>query len=85
MLECIKALRQHGEVIDVFVIDNASTDGTLDALQYLIEAKEIKYFNTNKNLGGADSFNYGMKHEWIDKTPCKMNLPGVSREWMYNL
>jgi len=130
LLECIEALSQHGEEIDIFIIDNASTDGTLFELRFLIESKKIKYFNTKENLGGAGGFNYGVKQvmqeggykylwlmdddtiitsntlpellnaaeilqdnfgflcsyvEWIDKAPCKMNIPDVNKEWILEL
>lgn len=47
--------------LDVFVIDNASTDGTRDALAPLIDSGFVRYFNTGENLGGAGGFNYGMR------------------------
>lgn len=47
--------------LDILVIDNASTDGTSDALRSQINSSEITYFNTGSNLGGAGGFNYGMR------------------------
>lgn len=47
--------------LDILVIDNASTDGTHDALSSSIETNAITYFNTGSNLGGAGGFNYGMR------------------------
>ncbi len=60
-------------VLDILIIDNASTDGTYEAIESLIESKKILYFNTHKNLGGAGGFNFGMikaaelnyKYMWI--------------------
>lgn len=55
--------------LDILVIDNASTDGTAEALKPLLFATEdtasttrpIHYYNTGSNLGGAGGFNYGMR------------------------
>lgn len=59
---CIDALRhQHGAVTDILVVDNASTDGTAEALSPLMEAGAILYRNTGENLGGAGGFNVGMR------------------------
>jgi len=45
---------------DILIIDNASTDGTCDAVKCFNDDR-IKYFNTGKNLGGSGGFAYGMK------------------------
>ncbi|MBQ0083569.1 MAG: glycosyltransferase family 2 protein [Clostridiales bacterium] len=62
LLRNIEALKnQVFDNLDILVIDNASTDGTADALKDYIEQDEIKYYNTGSNLGGAGGFNYGMR------------------------
>ena len=62
LLRCIDALRsQQGAVTDVLVVDNASTDGTADALSELVESGAILYRNTGANIGGAGGFNLGMR------------------------
>ncbi len=59
---CIEALRaQHNEALDILIIDNASTDGTADAMAPLAAAGVLRYYNTGDNLGGAGGFNYGMR------------------------
>lgn len=50
-----------GHALDILVIDNASTDGTRQALGPLIESGDIRYLNTGANLGGAGGFNRGMR------------------------
>ncbi len=80
LLRCIAALQaQTCESLDILIIDNASTDGTAAKLQPLIEAGEIRYFNTGSNLGGAGGFNYGMRiaaesgaysHIWLMDDDC---------------
>ena len=78
LLECLNCLQtqdysdapQAAETtLDILVIDNASTDGTAEALKPLLSAAEdtasttrsILYYNTGSNLGGAGGFNYGMR------------------------
>lgn len=70
LLECIEALKNarnelSSEVnceMDIVVVDNASTDGTREALADAASGGEIVYLNTGANLGGAGGFNYGMKY-----------------------
>ena len=62
LLGCINHLVQlQGDKADILIIDNASTDGTKDALDSLIDANKITYCNTGENLGGAGGFQFGMK------------------------
>jgi len=70
LLECLSCLQNQNfsdasqaceTSLDILVIDNASTDGTAEALKPLANTKQILYFNTGSNLGGAGGFNYGMR------------------------
>ncbi len=70
LLECIGCLRAQDfsaapqapeTTLDILVIDNASTDGTAEALAPLISEGAIHYWNTGANLGGAGGFNFGMR------------------------
>ncbi len=62
LIRCIEALRrQKNADMDILIIDNASTDGTGDALAPLAADGTIRYFNTGANLGGAGGFHYGMR------------------------
>ena len=54
-------LRQTEADREIFIIDNASTDGTREHIAAFIDSGAIKYCNTGKNLGGAGGFNFGMK------------------------
>lgn len=47
--------------LSVIVVDNASTDGTQEALAPLVASGRLAYFNTGENLGGAGGFNFGMR------------------------
>lgn len=59
---CISKLSQQEDAsCDVLVIDNASTDGTYDYIKKQIDKRNVFYFNTGSNLGGAGGFCYGMK------------------------
>jgi GT2 family glycosyltransferase len=53
-------MNQQGAGCDVLVIDNASTDGTAQAVQELA-CESIRYYDTGSNLGGAGGFAYGMQ------------------------
>lgn len=59
--ECMMALLAQETGVDVMVIDNASTDGTEQMLEPLIDGQRIQYYNTGSNLGGAGGFHFGMK------------------------
>lgn len=62
LTRCIAALQQQAEVQpDILIIDNASTDGTGNAVAALPTDERLHYYNTGENLGGAGGFNYGMK------------------------
>ena len=45
---------------DIILIDNASTDGTKEMVEGLGNSS-VRYYNTEKNLGGAGGFSYGLK------------------------
>ena len=59
--QCLAALQaQTVPPAAVFVIDNASTDGTGEAVR-AIAWPQLIYCNTGKNLGGAGGFAYGVR------------------------
>ncbi len=79
LLNCINALKkQKGGNPDIIVIDNASDDGTREALSELIDNEEIIYRNTSRNLGGAGGFELGIreaamigfKYLWLMDDDC---------------
>lgn len=58
---CLEALKtQTAPVAAIWVIDNASTDGTEQAVREM-NLTQIVYRNTGKNLGGAGGFAYGVR------------------------
>lgn len=62
LLQNIAALLKQTEIqqLDILIIDNASKDGTYDAVKGLL-SENVLYFNTGENIGGAGGFNFGMK------------------------
>lgn len=60
--ECIEAILHSDYRIDIMIIDNASTDNTRAIVEQASREVNLKilYFNTNKNIGGAGGFNYGI-------------------------
>lgn len=63
LLENIRSLlgQTARDRLDILVIDNASTDGTHDAVSGHEERGELAYINTGANLGGAGGFQYGIR------------------------
>jgi GT2 family glycosyltransferase len=71
---CLNTLSNQSRTVDkIFVIDNASTDGTLAYLQeqgYLTQQK-VEYIQLSHNSGGAGGFYEGMKqafeagYDWL--------------------
>ena len=60
--ECIEAcLNQTYKDFTLLIVDNNSTDGTYEEVVKKYENKQVKYINTNKNIGGAGGFNLGIK------------------------
>lgn len=85
LLQCLQRLQAQnhqtefpGAELEVIVVDNASTDGTRQALDELIQEGGIRYSNTGSNLGGAGGFNCGMRkavelgcdYVWIMDDDC---------------
>ena len=65
LAECIECLqRQRPDPPDILVIDNASTDGTGEALAPLIDSGAIRYENTGRNLGARAAFSLACAGRW---------------------
>lgn len=64
LVKCLNALlSQTHSLSAIFLIDNASTDGTYEILkdQGLIDITTIFYLKMEENIGGAGGFSYGLK------------------------
>lgn len=63
LVKCINSLlNQSLNELDIWIIDNASTDGTNELIEQKFGSYEqVKYMNTGANLGGAGGFSYGIK------------------------
>ncbi len=65
LLRNIEALLgQEDAKTDILIVDNASTDGTQEALAPYRDSGRIIYYNTGENLGGAGGFHYGIRRAW---------------------
>ncbi|MFZ5932581.1 MAG: glycosyltransferase family 2 protein [Patescibacteria group bacterium] len=60
-LESIKSVLKEGLNLEIIVIDNGSTDGSVEALEDLAKKKLIKLIKNYRNLGFAKANNQGMK------------------------
>lgn len=80
LLECIDHLLAQtvAAIMDVIIVDNASTDGTQEALADHIAKGNIIYVNTGSNLGGAGGFQRcfreatqrGYEYAWVMDDDC---------------
>ena len=61
LCKCLKSLLGQTVRCDIYVIDNASSDGTGEMIKEEFLHPAVRYFNTGKNLGGAGGFAYGLK------------------------
>lgn len=74
-------------VATLFVIDNASTDGTRDYLASLVSTVPVEVVTMERNLGGAGGFSEGMSrgyssgadHVWIMDDDCYPEPEALSR------
>ena len=64
LLENIESLLSQtvSDLLDIVIVDNASTDGTKEALGKYVSNEKIIYKNTGANLGGAGGFQYGIRY-----------------------
>jgi GT2 family glycosyltransferase len=74
LLECLSALARQKRALDrIFIIDNASTDGTRDKLQHAgwLDNPVVEYVGMLENTGGAGGFHEGTKrafeagYDWL--------------------
>ena len=62
LMECLRHLRaQSWPNLTIWVVDNASTDGTREAMTPLAERGDLRYVRLPENLGGAGGFQEGVK------------------------
>lgn len=61
LIECVEALKTTEYACDILIVDNASTDGTKETIDYLVDNEHVFYQNTGVNLGGAGGFNFALR------------------------
>ena len=59
LLEDINKLELHDIELDIYVVDNASTDGTQDYIEQYYP--KVKVLQTGSNLGGSGGFSHGLQ------------------------
>ncbi len=60
LLNSLKKIHYHQEYLDIVVVDNASTDGTVEYLK--THFPEILLVENEENLGGTGGFNTGLSY-----------------------
>lgn len=74
LVECLSAVLNQTRLVDkVFLIDNASTDGTYETLveHRLLESERVEYIRNENNTGGAGGFSQGISlaaaegYDWL--------------------
>ncbi len=62
-INCINSVWKHVKKtnFEIIVVDNASTDGSIDALKLLKKRKKIKIIKSYKNIGFGAANNMGMR------------------------
>lgn len=84
--KCIDCLKQSQTPVDVYVVDNASTDGTSDWLKTQLETGILRYAKLFENIGGAGGFNAGMRwaaeagyaYIWLMDDDCMVHDDSLS-------
>lgn len=60
-LECIASVQKEKIVGEIILVDNASTDGSVEALRDLQKKNEIILIENDQNLGFAKAVNQGVR------------------------
>lgn len=84
--KCLDALLVQSYPCDIIVINNASTDGTINLLNTYVDQAKITIYNLPTNLGGAGGFNYGLRQAvlrgyeyiWLMDDDCICNVDTLS-------
>lgn len=79
LMQCLQSvLAQEDMAPDILIVDNASTDGTLQSISDYLDNPIVTYCNTGSNLGGAGGFQFGIrralslkyKYLWLMDDDC---------------
>jgi len=92
LIKCIDhILNQKGISCDILIVDNASTDGTINCVKSITDTR-VKYINSGSNMGGAGGFNIGLKeaatrgyeYVWIMDDDCLPFEDALENLWKYH-
>jgi GT2 family glycosyltransferase len=90
LVQCLEALaRQTHPVAEVVLVDNASSDGTLERIEGtdLPGRLSVRYVRVRRNAGGAEGFHYGVRAAlelesdwlWLMDDDCEPGSDTLSR------
>ncbi|SMG64512.1 protein containing Glycosyl transferase, family 2 domain [methanotrophic bacterial endosymbiont of Bathymodiolus sp.] len=67
LLESLSSITFPKDQLDILVIDNASNDGTVDALEAQFD--DIQVIRNSENIGGTGGFNTGLSWAFEQMNP----------------
>jgi len=80
--DCINSLIKYTSAIDLIVVDNGSTDGTVD---WLASRKEVTLIRNDRNIGIPKARNQGIRASSTEYIVLMDNDITVSRGWLEEL
>jgi GT2 family glycosyltransferase len=62
VIKCIHSVLQtsNHQLFDLYIVDNASTDGSVEAIREIYSQEEVVIIRNKENLGGSGGFNKGI-------------------------
>ena len=80
---CLDSIRYYtGEPYELIVVDNGSTDGTVE---YLWSQEDIRFIHNRENKGFAGGCNQGISHSAGDYVLLLNNDTVVASGWLGNM
>lgn len=80
--ECLNSIRQYTEDYEIIVVDNGSSDGTVE---YLAGQKDVKVIRNDRNLGFACAVNAGIRASSGEYVVVLNNDVLVTPRWLSNM
>jgi GT2 family glycosyltransferase len=80
---CLKSvLSQSYKDFEIIIIDNGSSDGSLDFVKSNFNDTQIKCFSTGENIGFAGGNNFGLKYAGGEYIVLLNNDTVVDKDWL---